>query len=160
MDNFSQGLEQRPPEGWPVVLDTQVVLDWLWFDDPSVERVAGAIRAGHLQWLATIPMREEVEEVLQRFEHKRPDQNREQVLTLMDHYVCWIREPIPAWRHRCTDPDDQMFLDLAVHRRVRWLLSRDRAVLKLGGWARAQGCEITTPQRWGEEMASGLRPSP
>lgn len=160
MDDFSQGLPNTPPGGWAVVLDTQVVLDWLWFEDPRIQPVAQAVRARHLRWLATPPMRAELEEVLDRFQTKKSTQTREQVLTLMDEHVRWIHEPIPPWPHRCTDPDDQMFLDLAIHGQARWLLSRDKAVLKLKSHARARGCEITTPQCWGEEMASGLRPSP
>jgi predicted nucleic acid-binding protein len=37
----------------------------------------------------------------------------------------------PLARPRCTDPDDQKFIDLAASRTGSLLLSRDRAVLKL-----------------------------
>jgi predicted nucleic acid-binding protein len=152
MDDFSQGLQILPPGGWAVVLDTHVVLDWLWFEDPRVQPVAQAVRAGHLRWLATPPMRAELEDVLDRFQSKKTVQNKERVLTLVDQYAHWIHEPIPPWPHRCTDPDDQMFLDLAAHRGARWLLSRDKAVLKLKSSARATGCEITTPEGWQEKQ--------
>jgi predicted nucleic acid-binding protein len=35
----------------------------------------------------------------------------------------------PDCRLPCRDPDDRKFLDLAVSRRVDWLLSRDKALL-------------------------------
>jgi predicted nucleic acid-binding protein len=34
---------------------------------------------------------------------------------------------------RCEDPDDQKFLELARHAGARWLVSRDKALLKLAG---------------------------
>jgi len=48
----------------------------------------------------------------------------------------------------CRDPDDQMFIDLAVEAKARWLISRDRAVLALAKRARAFGVEILTPEAW------------
>ena len=51
-------------------------------------------------------------------------------------------------RLRCTDADDQMFIDLAVSHRARWLLSRDRAVLKLARRAAKQGVLIMPPEAW------------
>ena len=130
-----------------VVLDTHIVLDWLWFADPRVAALAQALQAGRLQWLATADMRDELERVLVRFEAKNPSiSKQEQVLTLMDHHASWVVHPVPRWRYTCTDPDDQKFIDLALHAQARWLVSRDRAVLKLSSRARAQGCEFTTPQ--------------
>jgi hypothetical protein len=49
---------------------------------------------------------------------------------------------------RCSDPQDQMFLDLAYTLRPSLLLSRDRAVLKLRGKAAALGVRIERPDVW------------
>jgi predicted nucleic acid-binding protein len=49
---------------------------------------------------------------------------------------------------RCTDPDDQMFVDLAHAAGARWLVSRDRAVLRLARRAAAFGIAITAPEGW------------
>jgi len=57
-----------------------------------------------------------------------------------------------ALRLRCTDRDDQMFIDLALACGARWLLSRDRAVLKLGKRARLLGLDILTPAVWAEQL--------
>ena len=51
-----------------------------------------------------------------------------------------------ATRMRCTDPDDQKFIDLALGHRARWLVTRDRAVLKLARRARTLGLNIVTPE--------------
>ena len=49
---------------------------------------------------------------------------------------------------RCADPDDQMFLDLTYAAGVRWLVSRDAALLALARTARAWGSDIVTPWDW------------
>jgi hypothetical protein len=42
------------------ILDTQVALDWLLFDDPSTAALARAVQASRLVWLATPAMRAEL----------------------------------------------------------------------------------------------------
>jgi predicted nucleic acid-binding protein len=49
-----------------VVLDTNVVLDWLLFNDPSVAKLAAAVVGGRVRWLATAAMRDELTHVLGR----------------------------------------------------------------------------------------------
>ena len=53
-----------------------------------------------------------------------------------------------ATRLRCTDADDQKFIDLALGYGARWLLSRDRAVLKLARRAQPLGLAVMTPDAW------------
>ena len=54
---------------------------------------------------------------------------------------------MPAGPLQCRDPDDQMFIDLALAQRARWLLTRDRALLALARPAAAYGLEIAAPRR-------------
>ena len=49
-----------------VVLDTNVVLDWLVFADASAAAVGAAITSGSLAWLVTPRMHAELRAVLQR----------------------------------------------------------------------------------------------
>jgi len=57
--------------------------------------------------------------------------------------------PVLANPLRCTDPDDQKFIDFAVAHRAAWLVSRDRAVLKLKRRAlAAHGVRILPPAAW------------
>jgi predicted nucleic acid-binding protein len=53
--------------------------------------------------------------------------------------------PLP----RCADPDDQKFLELALDTGARWLLSKDRELLKLANRTR-RVCRfaILQPQAW------------
>jgi predicted nucleic acid-binding protein len=49
---------------------------------------------------------------------------------------------------RCTDADDQKFIDLALAERAVALLSADRAVLRLARRASAWGLAITRASAW------------
>jgi hypothetical protein len=49
----------------------------------------------------------------------------------------------------CTDPADQKFIDLAVAERAQWLLSRDKALLRLARLAGKRfALRIGTPETW------------
>src|SRR5690606_39589403 len=54
--------------------------------------------------------------------------------------------PVPPTDLICRDPDDQVFLDLALHRGVGWLLTRDRQILALRRRALARGLRILRPE--------------
>ncbi|MFT3663393.1 putative toxin-antitoxin system toxin component, PIN family [Piscinibacter sp.] len=132
------------------MLDTNVVLDWLVFRDPSATPLEAALAAGGWRWHATTAMRSELEQVLtyQVIEAWSPDP-----AAVLAQWQRWAEpvEPQPASLVpplRCTDPDDQKFIDLALQLGRCTLLSRDRAVLKLAGRARAHGVSILSPAGW------------
>ncbi|MDE2297629.1 MAG: PIN domain-containing protein, partial [Burkholderiales bacterium] len=57
-----------------VVLDTNVVLDWLVFHNPECGPLHASITAGRVRWVATAAMRDELAHVLgRRMEAWRPD---------------------------------------------------------------------------------------
>ena len=138
----------------PLVLDTNVVLDWLAFRDASSQPVSEAIRSGRYRWYATATMRLELERVLTYKDlsgmHFEPDR----VLSNWDSWVAPIAAATPLPNPlRCTDPDDQKFIDLGLQLGSCTLLSRDRAVLKLARRARPLGLTIATPQTWAISLA-------
>jgi predicted nucleic acid-binding protein len=47
-----------------LVLDTNIVLDLLLFQNPQAQGLRQALDQQQLQWLATVPMREELARVL------------------------------------------------------------------------------------------------
>ena len=47
-----------------IILDTNIVLDLLVFNDAATPPLRDALQAGRLQWVATAPMRDELERVL------------------------------------------------------------------------------------------------
>jgi predicted nucleic acid-binding protein len=133
-----------------IVLDTNVVLDWFVFGNPGVHPVVRAVESGSVRWLACPQMRAELVHVLDHAVLGGRRVRAEQVLTFVDELAqiahCLTRCQSSALR--CTDPSDQMFIDLAVSHRARWLLSRDRAVLKLARRAAKQGLLIMPPEAW------------
>lgn len=139
-----------------VVLDTNVVLDWFVFDNPGVKPVARAIEGGTVNWLGCARTRGELVHVLNHAELGGRKVCAEQVLTLVDRLIQieLLPEVLPIQRLRCTDAGDQMFIDLALCQHARWLLSRDRAVLKLARRAAQQGLLILTPEAWRPNAAA------
>jgi uncharacterized protein len=132
-----------------IVLDTNVVLDWLLFADPGVQGLVTAIEQGRLRWIATAAMRGEFVHVLGRgLATKRGADPVQFEATWAQHCVERPSAPPTAPPLRCTDSDDQKFLDLALAAGARWLVSRDRALLKLRSKAAARGLAIVVPSQW------------
>ena len=120
-----------------IVLDTNIVLDLFVFADPATQPLRAQLESGALRWIATAPMRDELERVLaypqivrrlQQHPHPHPHQNSAQeVLARFDALV--QQQSVAAKASvTCKDPDDQKFIDLAVAHRAT-LLSKDNAVL-------------------------------
>lgn len=120
-----------PERPQALVLDTNIVLDLLVFNNPATAPLHDLLQAGALRWVATQPMRDELERVL-NYPQIVPrvafyGLGVASVLQAYDAQVQW--EPVAARLSAvCKDADDQKFIDLAAaHRAV--LLSKDKAVL-------------------------------
>ena len=116
-----------------LVLDTNVVLDLLVFDDVRTLSLKSGLLQGRLHWLATPPMREELARVLD-YGHIAArlalgSRRAGDVLEGFDRHARMVGVPVRA-PVICSDPEDQMFIDLAVHHRCM-LLSKDAAVLTM-----------------------------
>jgi predicted nucleic acid-binding protein len=132
------------------VLDTNAALDWLLFADPSCTALGSAVSAGRLRWLACPRMRDELADVLARGLAERRGAAPGDVLAAFDRHAQMTEAP-PAAPWRCSDPDDQVFIDLACASGARWLISRDRALLRLARPAHTLGVRIVPPARWQAE---------
>ena len=114
-----------------IVLDTNIVLDLLVFNDVASPPLRDALQAGRLQWVATAPMRDELERVLAYPQIAKRlafyGLSAAQVLQARDALVQTVDVP-PKASVTCKDPDDQKFIDLAVAQRCG-VLSKDQAVL-------------------------------
>jgi putative PIN family toxin of toxin-antitoxin system len=143
-----------------VVIDTQIVMDWLVFGDASVQPLVEQIETGSLRWIGRPAMLEELQHVLGRgvAARYRPDLASIEA-RFIKHCEQIELEPSPAIRLVCRDRDDQMFIDLAIAAQARWLFSRDRAVLALAKRARAFGLEIVTPLAWSRQQVQLTRPA-
>ena len=139
----------RPVAPTDVVIDTQVVMDWLVFKDARVAPLVQALEAGTLRWIGHPKMLGELLHVLGRGIAADYAPNLAAIERSFSEYCRMIEAaPAPAVRLVCRDPDDQMFIDLALAEKARWLISRDRAVLALAKRARVYGLEILTPEAW------------
>jgi uncharacterized protein len=156
MSDLRPRLVQNPDAASPhapaVVLDTNVVLDWLLFQDIRCASLGRLLLASRLQWHATASMRGELVSVLPRPQFQRWLPNCEHMLSTFDNLVRMCPEPPSIARStaslRCRDPDDQKFIDLATAVGAQWLLSKDRALLALARPARALGVQVLTPAQW------------
>jgi uncharacterized protein len=135
------------PVAAAAVLDTNVVLDWLVFRETRVAALAAALERGRLRWLATLPMRAELARMLVHANLRRWSPDVERALATFDRLAEMRASAAPA-RLRCTDPDDQAFIDLALAEPADWLITHDRALLKLARRALPHGVGILTPAAW------------
>ena len=114
-----------------VVLDTNIVLDAFVFKDPATGPLLDGLQSGALRWIATQPMREELERVLgyPKIVKKLAQYQitAAGVLAQFDALV-HIETVAPKASVTCKDLDDQKFIDLAVSHQAT-LLSKDQAVL-------------------------------
>ncbi len=128
------------------VLDTNVWLDWLVFRDPSVQPLLDA----GLSFVASQAMRDELGDVLKRSHFSLSLYAQDQCLAQFDQHT--IEREAPAFsvtRLRCTDRDDQKFIELAVATRAGYLVTRDKALLKLAKRAgREHQLNIVRPSHW------------
>jgi putative PIN family toxin of toxin-antitoxin system len=129
------------------VIDTQVLLDWMVFADARVTRWVGAVTGGELTWIACPVMRSEFAHMVAHPRFSRWQPQSEQALSVFDRLAVMRQDPTASCPHlRCRDRDDQVFIDLAVAHRARWLLTRDKALLALARRARPLGLEILKPE--------------
>ena len=116
-----------------LVLDTNIVLDVFVFNDAAALPVRDALAADDWDWIATQPMRVELERVL-GYPKIVPrlafyQLSAADVLAHFDAHARLL--PVPAKAPvTCSDADDQMFIDLAVAQRST-LLSKDKAVTSM-----------------------------
>jgi putative PIN family toxin of toxin-antitoxin system len=137
-----------------LILDTNVALAWLLFDDPEMRPIHHELQTQRWHWSATPTMREEFIHVLSYptlNKHFNATQNIASLIQAWDHWVRLLPQeldPPPSPRLRCADPDDQCFIDLAITRRAR-LITRDKALLALARRAaRDHQTPVMTPAAW------------
>jgi putative PIN family toxin of toxin-antitoxin system len=138
-----------------LVLDTNAVLDAWVFHNPCMAPLLAAVQDGRVQWVVCADMRQELQRLLVHASLTRWNPQSEHVLARFDRWALLSQKPAPQHLPglRCTDTDDQVFIDLALATQARWLVTHDRAVLKLARRARPLGLAIVRPQHW--SLAAG-----
>lgn len=113
-----------------LVIDTNILLDWFVFQNPSVKSLITALQASQAKWLATEPMLEELNRVLHYPLLLAWKSDLKAIEGLIKTYVCLCSVPKETAPTFCADPDDQKYLDLAWTAQANRLLSKDKLLIK------------------------------
>jgi uncharacterized protein len=117
-----------------LVLDTNVWLDWLVFDDAALAPLKRAHEAGTIEIMVDDPCADELERVLS-YDIGRwtlDAQGRERCLAAFRLLSIQFKgKATGAALPACADPDDQKFLALAAASRADALVTKDRELLRL-----------------------------
>ncbi|MFN0039290.1 MAG: putative toxin-antitoxin system toxin component, PIN family [Burkholderiales bacterium] len=167
-----------------LVLDTNVWLDWLVFNDPSVAALKAAHAEGRIEIAIDSACFDELRAVLGYPEFSLNDSKIKNHLAYVECCAIKVDEklPSPSGRRagdegratttnsrftkmssrlplpRCADPDDQKFLELARDAEAHWLITKDKALLEIRrGQLKEATFRICTPVQWANtDLHSGL----
>lgn len=133
-----------------LVLDTNVWLDWLVFDGNEVAALRQARRDSAVEFVIDAACLEEVTRVLAYPEFALGETAIAANLAEIGQLARFFAGAgSAAALPRCTDPDDQKFLQLASAARADALITRDKALLGLGRRTRRTcGFSISAPCDW------------
>jgi uncharacterized protein len=145
-----------------LVLDTNIWLDWLVFDDAGVVPVKDAVTRGAAAVFISAACVNELRRVLGYTLSGRVLDAQAQAAALaqcltLTRAAETCREPhIIGALPKCADPDDQMFLELARDCRADVLITRDRDLLAIAARkVQALPFRILTPREFARD-APGL----
>lgn len=141
-----------------LVLDTNVWLDWLVFDDPSIAPLAAAQADGAIALCIDAACEAELACALgYRFGKLLLDAQAQAACLARCRALVeqgWRRRRVALRLPDCRDPDDQKFLALALACGARALITRDRALLETGRrWKKTLPFAIATPRAWAAQRA-------
>lgn len=139
-----------------VVLDSNVWIDILVFDDPHSRPIHAALQSGRIRAVTDARCLHELARVLDypQFERFAIDK-ADAMATVAALASVWddtappeastVQPALP----QCSDRDDQKFLELAASARAAWLVTKDKALLKLSRrLTRDFGCRIDRPSQF------------
>jgi uncharacterized protein len=133
-----------------VVLDSNVWIDILVFDDPATRPIAEALEAGRIDAVIDSRCFAELARVLDYPQFERFAIDKAVALARVEGWTTSIAPPLPVdpasadqtvadagesvvavKLPQCRDRDDQKFLELAHRARADWLVSKDRELLRM-----------------------------
>jgi hypothetical protein len=141
-----------------LVIDTQSLFDWLVFRNPVCANWAAILQRGDWQWIFTAAMKAEFDFVAAKGFGERWPVPAAAIDAAWARLAHPVEAPAPQGamsRLRCTDPDDQKFIDAAIATGAHTLVSRDKALLRLARQAaQRHGLRVCTPAAWSGEPPS------
>lgn len=148
----SLGSNTAPPR---IVLDTNLCLDLFVFRDPRWQLLLLALQSGKIQAITRADCRMEWQLVLAYRRFGLDNSAQQSAMTEFDQLICLteLTTSIPAAHEPplpvCRDSDDQKFMELALESGATWLLTKDKALLKLARKTQKQGrFQILSPEQW------------
>ena len=139
-----------------LVLDTNIWLDWLVFADPSVVPVRDAVVMKRAAVFIDDACEAELERVLAYDLGKHSIDAAAQAACLAACRRVALRaeapEALQAKLPKCSDPDDQKFLEAALAARADYLVTKDQALLELT--RRVSTFLIVTPAELAARLAA------
>lgn len=115
-----------------MVIDTNVVLDLLHFDDATARPLRLALEAGRVRCAVAEATLGELRRVLAYPEFGLDEARQAELFARYQTLaVAAAATAAVPGLPRCSDPDDQKFIELAAAVQAQALVSKDRAVLKL-----------------------------
>ena len=116
-----------------LVLDTNVWLDWLVFDEPAIAPLRAAHDARRVEIVMDVACEAELVRVLayDLGRHSIDAQAQAVCLARCRGIVKGVQSGVAQGLPQCRDPDDQKFLALAYAARADFLVTKDQALLEL-----------------------------
>ena len=152
-----------------LVLDTNVVIDWLVFDDPFMNPLRQGVRDARVSVLTHAYGITELQRVLAYPQLKLSLSRQHEVFSRYQAETTIAQMPddyspkhlmLPGGFPRCRDRDDEPFLALAFHAKVDALASRDNAVFGLKTRAAKFGLTILNVQQLMAMLSEKLESMP
>jgi putative PIN family toxin of toxin-antitoxin system len=139
-----------------IVLDTNVCLDLFVFHDPRWQPLLRALDRGEVVAVTRADCRDEYRFVL-HYPHLPLDEaGRALAAERFDNLIALLAvDSRPIRLPVCSDRDDQKFLELARDSRAEVLVTKDKALLKLGRKTVKEGLfKIMLPEAWVKERSA------
>jgi putative PIN family toxin of toxin-antitoxin system len=124
-----------------VVLDTNVLISGIFFSGPP-HRILQAWRNGKVQLAVCLEILAEYRQVAVRLSEKYKGIDISSLLDLVAVHSHLVRAaPLP--KPICDDPNDDIFLACALAAKTRIIVSGDKHLLAVSGWA---GIQVLRPK--------------
>ncbi len=133
-----------------VVIDTNVCLDLFVFNDSRWDKLLSGLKDGNIKAVTREDCRQEWLAVLHYPHLPINDISRRQIIIAFDELISCVSPeqknlPLP----KCSDKDDQKFMEIASDAGVETLITKDKALLKLARKTRQAGYfTIVTPDQF------------
>jgi putative PIN family toxin of toxin-antitoxin system len=114
-----------------VVLDTNILLDLFYFKDKSVVYLLECLKTEQVQGFTCELIWEELVEVLARKPFNQTIEEINLIWSNYQHLLTWQAPQKNNSGIKCSDPDDQIFVELAVELAPCYLITKDKDLLVL-----------------------------